>query len=85
MKKEIKRYEIKNLKQLKDKVVTIKLNGDTYTLFKQNMKEQSFVVSDVINQFMVLTNDLLQSNEGGEVCFIFEPTKEVLTKYGGKC
>lgn len=74
--KEIKKFNAQDLRERKDKTVSLKLNEKTYKEFQKIMKEQDLTVSGVINQFMTLTNDLLKSAEGGEVVFIFEPNKD---------
>lgn len=78
--KKVKRFEIKDLKEQKDTNVTLKFNGETYKTFQKIMKEQNLVPSTVLNQFMLLTNDLLKKGEGGEVCFIFEENKKEESK-----
>ena len=75
MKKEIKRFNVEELRERKDTAVTLKFNGKVYSEFKQIMKEQNLSASGVLNQFMKLANDLLK-NGSGEVCFIFEENKK---------
>jgi ABC-type branched-subunit amino acid transport system substrate-binding protein len=76
-KKEIKRYEVEELRpEKRNLAVTLKFNEDVYLKFKKIMKEQGLAPSLILNQFMKLTNDLLTSQDGGEVCFIFKPKKE---------
>jgi len=71
--KKIVRYNAQNLKKKKDKTVTLSFNAKDYDDFKKIMKEQNLSPSSVLNQFMVLTNELLTSQDGGEIAFIFEP------------
>lgn len=76
MKKEIRRFNVEELREKRDTVVTMKFNGVIYNEFKIIMKEQNLVPSAVLNQFMKLANDLLKSNDGGEIAFVFEPKKK---------
>lgn len=76
MKKEVKKFDARELRERKDTAVTMKFNGEIYREFKEIMKEQKLAPSSVLNQFMKLTNNLLKSNSGGEVCFVFETTKK---------
>lgn len=71
MKKEIKKFEVLELRERNDTAVTMKFNGEVYSEFKKIMKEQGLVPSKVLNQFMKLTNELLKEGRG-EVCFIFK-------------
>ncbi len=75
IKKEVKRFNVQELKEKKDTAVTLKFNGKVYSEFKQIMKEQNLSPSGVLNQFMKLTNELLKSGSG-EVCFIFKENKD---------
>jgi hypothetical protein len=75
MKKEIIKYNAEELKERREKVVTLKFNGKVYSEFKQIMAEQGYVPSAVLNQFMKLTNKLLKEGSG-EVCFIFKENKK---------
>ena len=79
-KKEITRFDAQELKEKRDTAATMKFNGKVYDEFKIIMREQGLAPSAVINQFMKLCNDLLKDKMGGEVCFIFEATKEVESK-----
>ena len=74
------RYNAEGLKKKKDKTVTMSFNKEDYETFKQVMEEQGLKPSSVLNQFMVLTNDLLTSEKGGEVAFVFEPHENQQTK-----
>ena len=76
MKKEIKRFNLSELNEgKKDIGVTVKVNSESWKLFRRIMKEQNLIPSTVINQFIVLVNDLLVSEDGGEISFVFEPIK----------
>lgn len=73
---DVKRFNTNELREKRERAVTMKFNGKTYDEFKIIMKEQDLNPSLVLNQFMKLTNDILKKENGGEVCFIFEPTKK---------
>jgi len=79
VKKEIKKFDVQNLKERQDTAVTLKFNEKIYSEFKKIMREQGLRASSVLNQFMKLTNQLLKEGSG-EVCFIFKENKKI----GGK-
>jgi hypothetical protein len=76
MKKETRRFNVEELKQRRERVITLKVNGGVYDLFQKIMREQHLKPSAILNQFMKLTNDLLQEEDGGEIAFVFEPIKK---------
>jgi hypothetical protein len=75
MKKEIIRYDAEELKEKRNKAVTLSFNSKIYEEFKIIMQEQGLVPSAVLNQFMKLSNKLLKTGSG-EVCFVFKENKK---------
>lgn len=69
--KQTKKFKVQDMRDERNHPITLKVNKKIWDEFKIIMDEQKLIPSAVFNQFMKMTNDLLKSNDGGEIAFIF--------------